>query len=89
MGRGAGCLGPRRGRHEDVAVLHARMERDAVRPQLGVLRKNMGLIYARKGDAEHARQELQMALKLLPNGPDLIATEQALQQLRQSSPSAH
>ena len=57
--------------------------------QLGVLRKNMGLIYARKGDAEHARQELQMALKLLPNGPDLIATEQALQQLRQSSPSAH
>jgi tetratricopeptide (TPR) repeat protein len=57
--------------------------------QLGVLRKNMGLIYARKGDSEHARQELQIALKLLPKGPDLIAAEQALQQLQRLPASVH
>ena len=57
--------------------------------QLGVLRKNMGLIYARKGDSEHARQELQIALKLLPKGPDLIAAEQALQQLQRLPASIH
>ena len=50
--------------------------------QIGVLRKNIGLIYARKGDAEHARQELQIALKLLRNGPDSVAAEQALRQLK-------
>jgi regulator of sirC expression with transglutaminase-like and TPR domain len=49
----------------------------------------MGLIYARKGDAEHARQELQIALKLLPNGPDSIAAQQALRQLQPPSTSAH
>jgi tetratricopeptide (TPR) repeat protein len=49
--------------------------------QIGVLRKNIGLVYARKGDAEHARQELQLALKLLPEGPDMIAATQALRQL--------
>ena len=57
--------------------------------QLGVLRKNMGLIYARKGDTEHAREELQIALKLLPNGPDLIAAKKALDQLQASATSAH
>src|SRR5438067_665570 len=40
--------------------------------QIGVLRNNIGLIYARKGDAEHARRELQIALRLLPNGPDSV-----------------
>jgi len=57
--------------------------------QLGVLRKNMGLIYARKGDTEQARKELQIALKLLPSGPDLMAAKQALDQLQASAISAH
>lgn len=53
--------------------------------QLGVLRKNIGLIYARAGNADEARQQLQLALKLLPAGPDMDAATQALQQLSGSS----
>ena len=51
---------------------------------LGVLRKNIGLIYARKGDAERARQELQLALRLLPDGADMVAATEALRQLNTS-----
>jgi tetratricopeptide (TPR) repeat protein len=49
--------------------------------QLGVLRKNIGLIYARAGKVEEARQELQLAVKLLPAGPDMDAANEALRQL--------
>lgn len=49
--------------------------------QIGVLRKNIGLVYARAGKVEEARQELQRALKLLPEGPDMDAATQALRQL--------
>lgn len=47
-------------------------------PQLGILHKNMGLIYARKGDVENAKQQLQLALKLLPGGPDAVAAAETL-----------
>ena len=42
-------------------------------PQLGILHKNIGLIYARKGE-----QQLQLALKLLPGGPDAVAAAETL-----------
>jgi tetratricopeptide (TPR) repeat protein len=47
-------------------------------PQLGILRKNIGLIYARKGDVDNAKQELQLALQLLPSGPDAMAAAKTL-----------
>jgi tetratricopeptide (TPR) repeat protein len=49
--------------------------------QLGILRKNAGLIYAEQGDVQHAREELERAQRLLPEGPDLAAVRQALEQL--------
>jgi tetratricopeptide (TPR) repeat protein len=49
--------------------------------QLGILRKNAGLIYAEQGDVLHAREELERAQRLLPEGPDLAAVRQALEQL--------
>jgi tetratricopeptide (TPR) repeat protein len=49
--------------------------------QLGILRKNAGLIYVKQGDSFHARQELEIARRLLPEGPDLAAVKQALAQL--------
>jgi len=49
--------------------------------QQGILRKNIGLIYIRKGDTARAREELQLALKLLPEGPDMVAAAKALEQL--------
>ena len=42
-------------------------------PQLGILHKNIGLIYVRKGE-----QQLQLALKLLPGGPDAVAAAETL-----------
>lgn len=51
--------------------------------QLGVLRKNAGLIYVEQGDVLHAREELESAQRLLPEGPDLAAVRQALEQLRE------
>ncbi len=42
-------------------------------PQLGILHKNIGLIYVRKGE-----QQLQLALKLLPGGPDAVAAAEML-----------
>ena len=39
-------------------------------PQLPVLHKNLGLIYARTGDPENGEQELRLALRLNPNDPD-------------------
>jgi cytochrome c-type biogenesis protein CcmH/NrfG len=50
--------------------------------QLGILRKNAGLIYAKQGDARHAKQELEVAQRLLPEGPDLAAVKQALAELQ-------
>jgi tetratricopeptide (TPR) repeat protein len=41
--------------------------------QLPVLHRNLGLIYARKGDIEHAKGELGLALKTDP--PDAAAAE--------------
>lgn len=55
-------------------------------PELGVLRKNIGLIYARKGDSRQAREQLQLALQLLRQGPDQAAASQALQQLDRTTP---
>ena len=52
--------------------------------QLGILRKNAGLIYLEQGDVLHAREELQSAQRLLPEGPDLAVVQQALEQLRDS-----
>ena len=51
--------------------------------QLGVLRKNVGLIYVEQDDVPHAREELERAQRLLPEGPDLAAVRQALEQLRE------
>ena len=54
--------------------------------EMGVLRKNIGLIYAREGDTRQAQQQLQLALELLPGGPDQAAAKQALRQLEGSAP---
>ena len=54
-------------------------------PLLGVLRKNTGLIYARKGDVEAAKQQLQLALKLLPGGPDAVLVAETLRRLTSQS----
>ncbi|HEX7895817.1 MAG TPA: hypothetical protein VF447_16575, partial [Terriglobales bacterium] len=50
-------------------------------PQLGTLRKNLGIIYARKGDVENAKQQLQLAVKLLPAGGDTTTIAELLQRL--------
>lgn len=59
--------------------------------ELAVLRKNIGLIYARKGDVQNARTQLQLALKLLPEGPDAILVAETLRNLtsRPTLPPAH
>jgi tetratricopeptide (TPR) repeat protein len=49
--------------------------------QIGVLRKNIGLLYARKGDFEDAKEQLQIALKLLPDGPDAASIAETLARL--------
>ena len=49
--------------------------------QLGILRKNLGIIYARRGDVGDAKQQLELALKLLPEGPDSVATSETLKRL--------
>ena len=49
--------------------------------QLGILRKNIGLLYARKGDHENAKLQLELALKLLPDGPDAVAVAETLRRL--------
>jgi len=56
-------------------------------PQLGILRKNIGFIYACKGDVENAKQQLELALKLLPGGPDAVAAAETLRQLTSQSPT--
>lgn len=56
-------------------------------PQLGVLRKNIGIIYARTGDAENARQQLELALKLLPDGPEALSVREALRQINSRTPN--
>jgi Tfp pilus assembly protein PilF len=56
-------------------------------PQLGVLRKNIGIIYARTGDAENARQQLELALKLLPDGPEALSVREALRQIHSRTPN--
>lgn len=55
--------------------------------QIGTLRKNIGLIYAQAGDVEHAKEQLQLALKLLPASPDTAAITQMLQRLNSQAPS--
>jgi len=49
--------------------------------QMGVLRKNIGLLYARKGDFADAKEQLQLALKLLPDGPDATSVAETLARL--------
>ena len=49
--------------------------------QLGILRKNAGLIYLEKGDVLHGKQELESAQRLLPEGPDSAAVRKTLKQL--------
>src|SRR5690242_289743 len=49
--------------------------------QLPVLRKNLGLLYARKGDAENAKHQLRLALQLLPEGPEAKAAAETLRRL--------
>ena len=49
--------------------------------QIGTLRKNMGLIYAQAGDVEHAKEQLQLALKLLPTSAETAAIAQMLERL--------
>jgi tetratricopeptide (TPR) repeat protein len=51
-------------------------------PQLPVLHKNLGLIYARTGDVEQAEQELRIALKLKPDDPDTVKAIGILEGLR-------
>lgn len=50
-------------------------------PQLAVLRKNIGIIYAHQGDAANAKQQLELALKLLPEGPEALSVREALRRL--------
>ena len=56
--------------------------------ELGTLRKNLGIIYARRGDAADARQQLTLALKLLPPGPDADAIAETLRRLDAQAPAA-
>src|SRR5207245_6592799 len=55
-------------------------------PQLAVLRKNIGIIYARKGDAENAKRQLELALKLLPEGPEALSIREALRRISSRIP---
>ncbi len=52
--------------------------------QLPVLHRNLGLIYARKGDIQAGERELEMALQMDPNDSD---AQEALQVLRAVPPS--
>src|SRR5207244_6768645 len=54
-------------------------------PQLSVLHKNLGLIYARKGSVEDAQRELRLALKLHPDEPDALKALEILRNVRQGS----
>ena len=49
--------------------------------QIAILHKNIGLLYARKGDVGEAKEQLQLALKLLPDGPDATAVAETLGRL--------
>ena len=49
--------------------------------QLPILRKNIGIIYARRGEVENAKQQLELALKLLPEGPEAVVVRETLRQL--------
>jgi tetratricopeptide (TPR) repeat protein len=49
--------------------------------QLPVLHRNLGLIYARKGDIEPAKRELRLALKLNPGDTDADTALRILDQL--------
>jgi Tfp pilus assembly protein PilF len=53
--------------------------------QLAILRKNLGLIYAQKGDLQNAKKQLELAAPLLPAGPDATAVAQLLRRLGSSS----
>jgi tetratricopeptide (TPR) repeat protein len=53
--------------------------------QLSVLHRNLGLIYARKGDIEASRHELETALQIDPHDAD---AQNALQVLRSIPPPA-
>jgi tetratricopeptide (TPR) repeat protein len=55
--------------------------------QLPILRKNIGIIYARTGDVENAKKELELALKLVPEGPEAVAVRETLRRLILPSPT--
>jgi tetratricopeptide (TPR) repeat protein len=50
--------------------------------QLPVLHRNLGLIYARKGDIQSSKRELQTALQIDPNDADAQAALQVLRNIR-------
>lgn len=54
--------------------------------QLSTLRKNLGLLYARRGDVENAKQQLRLALQLLPDGPDARTVAETLRRLERPTP---
>ncbi len=57
--------------------------------QLPVLHRNLGLIYARKGDIEPGKRELRLALELNPQDADATTTLQILERLSSPAPGSN
>ena len=57
--------------------------------QLPVLRRNLGLIYARKGDIEPAKRELHSALALNPQDADATNALRILESLHPPAPASN
>ena len=57
-------------------------------PQLPILHKNLGLIYARTGDVENGELELRLALRLNPNDSDASKALGILEEVRNNKKSA-
>ena len=57
--------------------------------QLPVLQRNLGLIYARKGDIEPGKRELREALKLNPKDIDATNALNILEHLTPSGPGSN
>ena len=51
----------------------------------GDLHKNLGLIYGRSGDLEHAEQQLRLALELKPNDADILKSLKIIETLRKKN----
>jgi len=57
--------------------------------QLPILHRNLGLIYARKGDIEPGKRELRLALQLNPQDADANTALHTLDSLQPSGPTSH